>query len=96
MSQGSPRVTVRLSPDLLAAVDHVIGKYNACQTCREPLTMSDFVVKAVVEKLQHMERSRKPRQPKITLGTILFGLFLGGVAIAASHFCVAMLKGGVS
>jgi len=61
MSIGSPRMTVRIPADLLAAVDRQVESRNAVAH-GEPWTLSAFVVAALREKLAKMERSRSGRR----------------------------------
>lgn len=60
MSQGSPMFTFRLSDEMGVSVMNTIRHRNA-NTSDTPWTFSDFVRKAIQEKLDHMERSRRPR-----------------------------------
>ena len=61
MSIGSPRMTVRIPADLLAAVDRQVESRNAVAH-GEPWTRSAFIVAALREKLAKMQRSRTGRR----------------------------------
>jgi len=61
MSLGSPRVTVRIPADLLAAIDRQIAARNAVSH-GEPWDRSAFLTVAVREKLAKMARSRSGRR----------------------------------
>jgi len=59
MSKGSEKVTIRLG----ASFRHAVEEY--CETRKnraggiEPWTFSDFVIQAILDKLNHIERSKK-------------------------------------
>lgn len=55
MSVGSPKVVVRLSPKLLGTINAEIAMSNKRG---KPYTLSEFVRKAVCEKLKHLARGR--------------------------------------
>lgn len=66
MSQrrGSPTVTFRIAPLLLAALRAEIERYNQ-NPMNEQHTMTTFVNQAIVEKLRHRKASRtKPRKTR--------------------------------
>ncbi len=69
MSMGSPRVTIRVPRILLADIGDAIARYNRSQTCRSEINLTDFLRKAVVDRLSKLERSNrrrhdmKPRNP---------------------------------
>lgn len=56
MSQGSPIVTLRLPPELLAMIDEYVEK-SADKRREEPWTRSSFILSAVIDKLRKMNRS---------------------------------------
>ena len=61
MSKGNPRVTLRLTPDLLGRVEAQLASlaHNNAQTLPD---VSEFIRRAVEEKLDHYRRSRLSRQ----------------------------------
>lgn len=59
MSKGKTVVSVRVPVDVLNDLDEALARYwNAFAG---PMTRADFVLKAIREKLAHMERSRRKR-----------------------------------
>lgn len=61
MSKGSKVVPVRMGEDLLEQVKAIV-KRSAKTRFEGEWTVSEFVRAAVVDKLRHMERSRRPRR----------------------------------
>lgn len=57
MSRGSPVVCMRLTESFLSEVDQRIKEINTRRK-GSPLTRSDFIFEAILEKLNKMERSR--------------------------------------
>ena len=60
MSKGNPRVVVRFAPEQLAAIREQVAKLNNTSAASPP-DLSEFIRRAVQEKLDHYARSRKPR-----------------------------------
>jgi hypothetical protein len=60
MSKGSPRITIRLSPLFLAAVESAVKLFNE-KNFEHPEDISKFIQKAIAEKLAHRARSRYRR-----------------------------------
>lgn len=58
MSKGSERKTIRFGKSILEAIDAYLAKREKLPTV-EPWTFSDFVAQAIVDKLNHIERSGK-------------------------------------
>jgi len=63
MSKGSPIVSVRVNPLLLASIDNVVARINKRRR-EEPLTRSTFILNCVLDKFDHLERSLKSKRPK--------------------------------
>lgn len=61
MSRGSPILTVRVSPELLAMVDDAIRRINA-RDLRGEIGRSQFVHLCIREQLKKMKRSRQSRR----------------------------------
>lgn len=61
MSKGSPIVPIRIPAELLALVDEQIASSNT-RRGDEPWTRSAFIIAAIKEKLDKMERSRKSKK----------------------------------
>lgn len=68
MSQGSPRVTIRLPQPLLDLIEQTIERRNS-NTSLPPWSMSDFIQNAIWEKLDHMKRSRRRPKKKTAAST---------------------------
>jgi hypothetical protein len=67
MSRGSPRVCIRLQPDLLAAVQSAVSRANASRR-EEPYDLTSWITHAIQVKLDHLRRSqRRPPRPDSTL-----------------------------
>jgi len=60
MAKGTPVVPVRISDEVMLRVEQAIRSRNA-RAFDEPWTVSDFIRKAIKDKLDHMERSRRSR-----------------------------------
>lgn len=60
MAKGTPVVPVRISDEMMMEVEEAIRSRNAV-AFDAPWTVSDFIRKAIREKLSHMERSRRSR-----------------------------------
>jgi Arc/MetJ-type ribon-helix-helix transcriptional regulator len=60
MSKGNPRVTIRLTQALIDEINACINSRNY-HSAEEPWTFSDFVDKAIAEKLAHLKRSRRKK-----------------------------------
>lgn len=60
MSQGSPRVTVRIPRGLLAEIQQVIDARNG-RSPLPPWDLTGFLLQAIRDKLSHMKRSRRGR-----------------------------------
>jgi hypothetical protein len=63
MSKGTPIHSFRFPPLLRAAVLRQIQSRNA-NSPRAPMTVSDFIIRAIEEKLAKMERSRSGKRTK--------------------------------
>ena len=61
MSKGSPRVVIRFPRPLLEAVERQVAKLNETSPAAPP-DLSEFVRKAVEEKIDHYRRSRAGRR----------------------------------
>jgi len=59
MSKGNPRITVRLPLALRELVQSEIDRLNKGEPVGGEVTMSDFVVDAVCQKVNHIRRGRK-------------------------------------
>ena len=60
MNAGSKKITVRVGDALLAAIDEAVLRLNGPKATAA-WTRSDFVVKAITDKLSHMYRSKGER-----------------------------------
>jgi hypothetical protein len=60
-SRGTPRHTFRLDVACYVEVLSAIRRRNFWSR-RAPWTESDFIREAIIEKLAHMNRSRRPRR----------------------------------
>lgn len=61
MSQGSKIVPVRMPPALLAEIQIAVDRHNQF-TLGEPLTVSEWIRRAVVRDIAHSVRSRQSRR----------------------------------
>ena len=59
MSKGSPKVVIRLTPEILASMEAKIASYNATQFTRDSLNVSEFIRRSILEKLAKRERSNR-------------------------------------
>jgi len=59
MSKGSRRVTIRIGDELLDLVQEAITRHNESTNSAEPWTLSDLIVKAIGDKLNHGHRSAR-------------------------------------
>lgn len=64
MSKGNTIITFRLDPFHVQGINVVIERRNYF-TKEAPWTFSDFIRKAIDEKLHHMQRSRKTKKRKM-------------------------------
>jgi len=64
MSKGNPKIIVRIPPELIDLMDLAIASRNL-MTRDEIWTRSDWLRKAILEKLKHIKRSRAKRKAKI-------------------------------
>lgn len=58
MSKGTPRITVRLCEDVRAAIMEELGRRNVDSAGKEPWKLSDWIIGACLEKLNHLRRGR--------------------------------------
>lgn len=63
MSKGNKVVSFRVPPDLEERIEYAIYRRNKV-TFNMPWTLADFVKQAIIEKLNHMARSRKTKKRK--------------------------------
>jgi type II secretory pathway predicted ATPase ExeA len=68
MNKGSKRVTVRLGDDLIELIEDYLRERLERAGC-EPQNMSDFIVTAIADKLNHVHRSRRCKS-KVTVDKI--------------------------
>ena len=62
MSKGTPFVSLRMRRAERDLIEEAVLSYNATQAWRRrPMTLTEFILRACREKLDHMRRSRKPR-----------------------------------
>jgi hypothetical protein len=65
-SKGSPRVTIRIKPEMYDRIISEIEQVNL-RTRSAPYDLSAFIIKALADKLAHLARSRKSgKKPKHT------------------------------
>jgi hypothetical protein len=62
-NRGRPRISVRFDPAVIEEVEQTIARLQDT-SARPPWDFSDFVRKALTEKLQKMQRSRSWRRRK--------------------------------
>jgi hypothetical protein len=62
MSRGSPRVCIRLQPDLLAAVQSALSRANESRR-EEAYDLTSWITHAIQQKLDHLRRSQR-RPPR--------------------------------
>lgn len=66
MSIGSKRVTVRVGDDLLDLIDEAVERHNQAPGSIDIWNRSDFIIKAIEDKLNHGHRSaRRERQVEV-------------------------------
>jgi hypothetical protein len=63
MSKGTQVITIRLSEYYTDKIDEAVKRRNVT-TRREPWTRSCFIKQAILDKLAHMERSKKKKVAK--------------------------------
>lgn len=63
MSAGTPVTTLRIPQDLLNEVKFYLDK-RAANPVVEPWTLTDFILAAIKDKLEHGRRSRSNRKLK--------------------------------
>lgn len=63
MSKGRRILTFRISEEMHGDVIRLVERRNST-TREEPWTMTDFVLRAIAEKIAHVERSRAPKRKK--------------------------------
>jgi hypothetical protein len=61
MPKGSPRVVLRLSPGLLAAIEAEIRTAETAKSGGQ-WTVSSYIRTAIADKLLHAERSRRAKR----------------------------------
>lgn len=61
MSMGTPVTTVRIPQDLLNEVKYYLDK-RSTNPVVEPWSLTDFIVRALKDKLDHLARSAKTRK----------------------------------
>ena len=61
--RGTPRFAIRLPDDLRAEIERNVERSTHTRK-REPYTLSSWVIDAIKMKLDHVERSRRPRRRK--------------------------------
>jgi hypothetical protein len=59
MSKGTRRCTVRIGKELIDAIEAAVAKRNTSPGGVEMWTISDWILSACIDKLNHSERSRK-------------------------------------
>lgn len=60
MSKGSPIIAVRFAADELAKLIQELCRYNS-NPINPQVTLSEYIRRAVAEKIDHASRSRKKR-----------------------------------
>lgn len=58
-SKGTPRVTIRIPDAIRSAIEDELDRRNALSSVFEPWKMSDWILAAVLESLNHRRRGRK-------------------------------------
>jgi len=69
MNKGSTRVTVRLGDDLIELIDEALAIRNERAVLLDNWNRSDFIVKAIEEKLNHLHRASR-REIKVSVNKI--------------------------
>ncbi len=59
MSKGSQRITIRIPDELREDLDNAVDKRNDPKTQTKHWTLTEYIVQAIVEKLNHDNRSCK-------------------------------------
>lgn len=59
MSQGTGKISVRMSPTFRLAVEEYCDERGEKQGNVEKWNFTDFILQAIADKLNHIERSRK-------------------------------------
>jgi hypothetical protein len=62
-SKGNPKITVRATPEFIEEIEREVNS-NVLYKLRGAKTITEFVLAAIAEKLAHLKRSRKSREPK--------------------------------
>lgn len=63
MSRGSRIISFRIDDELLKAAEDLAAQRNE-RTREAPWTRTDFILKAIAEKVAHSRRSRQKRAKK--------------------------------
>jgi len=63
MARGNPTITFRITPELMALMDHELSRRNE-KTREAPWERSDFIRAAIKERIDHINRSRKKKPKK--------------------------------
>jgi len=72
-TKGSPIVPIRIRPDLLAKIDQAVKRANAARhqryvyRWRRECSRSSWIIKAILERLAHIQRSNRKRPRKVAL-----------------------------
>jgi hypothetical protein len=69
MARGSPTITFRIPPLRLAALQAAVARRNK-NPLKPPLTISEYINMAIVDKIDHDDRSRR-RKVRKEMGFIL-------------------------
>jgi hypothetical protein len=59
MSKGTGKITFRIPAALESEIDRAINRHNANPGTRDSLNRTSFLLRAIKEKISHLERSRK-------------------------------------
>jgi hypothetical protein len=59
MSAGTDRITFRCSAERQSAMHRAIARHNANPGQRDSLNVTSFLLRAIDEKIAHLDRSRK-------------------------------------
>jgi len=65
MNKGSTRVTIRIGDELLQAVRDEVAKKTSSPSSGGSWTASEWIIQAIVDKLNHARRSRG-QEEKVT------------------------------
>lgn len=66
MSKGSPLIAMRIEPNILAKVDQDIAVMNRHRP-RSETNRSNWIRRAILEKLAHRERSKRAKGTKLKM-----------------------------